>query len=100
MKIIRHGTTGYTMYLSAQDTCNWATCPGKRWPCSRLAGHHTVVQVDRNGLFDFSVTGSQSNGPIENNELEACVADHLPADLRRFWPTWKEAFHVSAQTGS
>lgn len=81
--------TGYTLKLSARDTYNWATRPGAAWPCSDLRDNRCVVQVDSNGLCDFSLNGR--DGEVSGNELDACVADHLPLDCRHLWPYWEVA---------
>lgn len=78
---------GYTLWLSARDTHAWATRPGSRWPCSTLADHRVVVEVDRNGLCGLAIDGR--DGDCDGNELDAIVSDHLPPAARRFWPTWE-----------
>ena len=80
---------GYTMLLSAGDTRSWAHKPGAVWPCSTLADKRVWVAVDNNGLYDIAVGGSAELVDIDNNELSACIADHLPPDCRHLWPTWE-----------
>ena len=83
--------TGYTIWLSAKDTYNWAHRPGARWPCSELSNNRFVACVDSNGLCDFSLNGSnQGDDDVSGDELSACIADHLPAHLRHLWPVWAE----------
>lgn len=84
MKLTRTND-GYVIKLSARDTYNWAHKPGAAWPCSELADRAICVEVDSNGLCDIPIGDS---GFIDGNELEAIIADHLPADLRHLWPTW------------
>jgi hypothetical protein len=76
--------TGYTIWLSADDTERWA---GERWPCSELAGNRLVACVDANGLCDLAVNGQDADP--DNTELEAMVSDHLPKPLRHLWPTYE-----------
>lgn len=80
--------TGYTLWLSADDTYNWARRPGAAWPCSTTSHNRLVVEVDSNGLCGLAVNGKDDNGEIDSNELEAIVADHLPTKARHLWPTW------------
>jgi hypothetical protein len=80
---------GYTIWLSAQDTEDWARRPGASWPCSTLAGHRLRIEVDSNGLCNLSVDGRY--GDVDGHELDACVADHLPAEYRHLWPVWGPA---------
>ena len=77
------------MWLSSSDTYNWATRPGNSWPCSIVSGNRLMVVVDSNGLSDLTVNG-RDGADIDGNELEAIVADHLPPDLRVFWPCWEQ----------
>jgi hypothetical protein len=79
--------TGYTMWLSARETYDWAH---KRlaWPCSNLSDHRCVVGVDSNGLCDFTL-GGRGDETVDGDELAACVADHLPKQLRHLWPCWE-----------
>ena len=79
--------TGYTLWLSASDTEAWARKPGAAWPCSTLRGHSVRVDVDANGLYACTLGGK--NADADGNELDACVADHLPADCRHLWPCWE-----------
>jgi hypothetical protein len=77
---------GYTLWLSANDTYHWATRPHMRWPCSDLSGNRLMVYVDSNGLCDMTINGE--DGDCSGNELDAIIADHLPADCRHLWPCW------------
>lgn len=79
--------TGYTLWLSRSDTYRWARKPGAAWPCSKCSGRRLVVGVNSNGLCDLAVDGRTVD--VDGNELEAIVADHLPAEYRHLWPTWE-----------
>lgn len=85
---IQKNDDGYVMWLSANDTYNWAHKAGAGWPCSTLSDKRCVVTVDSNGLCDFNVNGRDDNDNIDGTELDAIVSDHLPNDLRQFWPVW------------
>jgi hypothetical protein len=80
---------GYTMWLSANDTYNWAHRPRNDWPCSTLSHKRCVVRVDDNGLFDLTVNG-RDDDDVDGVELDAIVGDHLPKDCRHLWPIWGE----------
>ena len=79
--------SGYCMKLSARETYDWAHNTGAGWPCSQLSGHRFTVDVDSNGLDEFTLNGRY---PIADwpmlEELAACVGDHLPAEYRHLWP--------------
>ena len=81
---------GYVMWLSARDTHAWANKPGAVWPCSKLAGHRLMVEVDRNGLFGLTFDGHEENVGLSESELIAIVTDHLPKGLKHLWPTWEQ----------
>ena len=89
MRIHAANGSGYTMWLSATDTGNWANKVGAAWPCSTVAHHRLVVCVDSNGLCDLS-SDSRPVEEFNSNELKAIVADHLPEHLKHLWPTWAE----------
>jgi hypothetical protein len=80
---ITRNNSGYSMSLGRSETYRWAHKPRAAWPCSELADRSVYVEVDSNGLCD--VRPSDISGGAE---LEAIIADHLPADLRKYWPTW------------
>ena len=82
--------SGYTLWLSAADTYAWAHRPGAAWPCSTLADHRLRIEVDQNGLCYLTVDGKSAGNNIDGQELDSCVAYHLPADCRRLWPTWEK----------
>ena len=87
---ILNNSTGYTLWLSARETYSWAHKPGAAWPCSTLADKRLVVVGDDNGLCNLTVNGKVDED-IDGTELDACVADHLPAQFRHLWPTWEPA---------
>ena len=86
MRIKKHDD-GYSIWLSANDTYNWANKSDRSWPCSVLADNRFFASVDKNGLCDFTLNGKMAC--VDDNELVACITDHLPDDLKRYWPCWK-----------
>ena len=92
----RNNGNGYVMWLSAKDTYAWATKPGAVWPCSRLAGHRCMVEVERNGLCAVTLDGSHSL-PFRfgRHEIKAIVTDYLPKGLRHLWPSTFSSPHSS-----
>jgi len=93
---IKSNGSGYTLWLSATDTYNWAQTPGKRWPCSTLSGNRCCIVVDSNGICDLTVNGQCEEGQIDCSELCAIVTDFIPAEYRRYWPVWESATLASA----
>jgi len=83
-------TKGYQLWLSANDTYNWAHKAGASWPCSTLSNHRVWILVDENGLLDITLDGKDThNKDIDGTELDAIVSDFLPESLHQFWPVWK-----------
>ena len=78
---------GYNIWLSASDTRKWANKIGSKWPCSTLSGKRLFAGIDSNGLVDFTVNGKDAQN-IDGIELEACIGDYLPDNLKQFWPCW------------
>lgn len=67
--------SGFNLWLSANDTYNWANRPGESWPCSELSDKRLFVQFDRNGLCDLTIDGK--DGDCDCTELSAIVADFM-----------------------
>ena len=81
--------TGYVLWLSANDTYNWAHKPSASWPCSQTSSNRLVIVCDDNGLCDISMNGKDTPDDLSGDEVSALVADHLPADCRHLWPCWE-----------
>ena len=90
MRVKKHDD-GYTMWLSVNDTYNWAHRANNSWPCSQLSGKRVRAVVDNNGVFDLYINGIYPLYDIDGNELTAIIGDHLPKDLRQFWPCWERS---------
>jgi len=78
----------YMLNLSAEEIEKWSTKPGQIWPCSTLRGHRLWVYVDQNGLCDIRIDGKYDTNYIDENELMACISDHLPDNCKHLWPVW------------
>ncbi len=62
--------------LTPEDTEEWATRPGKVWPCSTLRGQGIRVELRNGDLITIDADDSES---IDGHELNACLNDHLEA---------------------
>ena len=80
--------TRYKIQLSPVETREWAerSC----WSCSVLKYHQFTVEVDANGLLDY--TGPELD---DQAELVAIVTDHLPDNLKHLWPTWERSIKIN-----
>ena len=76
---------GYTLWLSKNDTENWATRSGNSWPCSTARGKALLIVCDAMGICD----GNKAALQVDGHELDAIVSDHLPKEYRHLWPVWE-----------
>jgi len=81
---IKRSDQGVKLWLSGNDTYNWAHQAGNSWPCSQLSGKRLFVEYDVNGdLVDVAVNNNKDLTDLrdlDNNELNAIVADHVPQE--------------------
>lgn len=78
----------FTVWLSAQDTYDWAGKPMASWPCSTLANKRLVASFDTNGLYDLSVNGRDTSEDTDGNELSAMVSDFMANKLPKDHPCY------------
>ena len=76
MRIEKSGQ-GYTqLWLSANNTYDWAHKSGAIWPCSTLSGHRLYAQFDSYGdLIDMTIDGKSKDCPAD--EFNAITSDFL-----------------------
>lgn len=67
------------LWLSENDTYNWAHKPGAAWPCSQLSGSRLFAEFDSNGLCDLTVDGK--SGDCDVTEFNAMTSDYLAQRL-------------------
>jgi len=73
---LKTDSNGAALWLSAEETYQWAHRPQSSWPCSRLSGHRLFAAFDSRGdLVDYTVDGKDVD--LDSNEFNACVSDHL-----------------------
>jgi len=83
MRLQDSGSDGLTVWISANETWEWA----RRWPCSQLSGKAVVASFDSGGLVDLAVNG-RSDVDVDANEFSACVADHVARRIKSGHPLW------------
>ena len=69
--------TSVKIWLSANDTYNWAHKDGASWPCSQLSGHMLFAEFDSNNLVDYSIDG-KDGVDIDVCEFNAIMSDFMP----------------------
>ena len=62
------------IWLSANDTYDWAHKPGESWPCSTLSGRRLCATIQGDDLVDLTVNGKYADD-IDGYELDAILAD-------------------------
>lgn len=75
------------LWLSADDTYDWAHKTGAIWPRSRLAGKRLFAEFDTNGLVDYRVNG-RDGIDIPSNEFNAITSDFLRVKLPEDHPCY------------
>ena len=73
----------FKLWLSANDTYNWAHKSNAIWPGSFLSDKSLFVEIDReNGdLIDMLINGGRGDQDCPSDELTAIVEDFLTKDL-------------------
>lgn len=87
MRLQQDQGTGFTAWISAYDTYEWARTPGSSWPCSTLSGRRLMVCFDSNGLCDLTVDG-RDDRDTDSHELNAIITDLVGAKLDKDNVAW------------
>lgn len=66
---------GFSVWVSANETYNWAHRPGKSWSCSTLSNHRFFAQFNSNGLCDLTIDGKDDTS-IDPHEF-GCIMEDL-----------------------
>ena len=72
---IKKTNSGTQLWLSANDTYNWAHKPGAIWPCSVLSGHRLFAEFSNGDLVDIIIDGRSKDCPAD--EFNAITSDFL-----------------------
>lgn len=86
MRILDHGDS-VALWVSANETYEWAHRSGSAWPCSVLSGSRFFAAFDTNGLCDLTVDGRDAHD-VPSDELSAIVADLLGERLATDHPVY------------
>lgn len=79
----RKNRYGTTIWLSANDTFDWAHRPTATWPCSTVSGKRLKVHYSPRGDLDgLTINGQYIDDDctceaINGLEFNACLQDHL-----------------------
>lgn len=76
MRIKRNGTSTQ-LWLSSNDTYNWAHRPDAAWPCSFLSGRRLFAEFNRGDLVDLSIDGGRGDQDCPDDEFTAITDDFL-----------------------
>lgn len=75
------------LWLSAQDTYDWARKTGATWPCSELANHRLFAAFDKHGLYDLTIDW-EAGKDCPGDEFNAITSDFLAKKLPEDHPAW------------
>ncbi len=81
------GDTWVKLWLSANDTYNWAHRPNRGWPCSSLAGHRLFAEFSNGNLVDLTIDG-RSDIDCDSTEFDAITSDFLAKKLPKDHPCY------------
>ena len=83
MRLVDNGNS-IAVWLSANDTYDWAHEIGAESPCSTLSGKRVFAAFDSNGLYDMKVNGRYQieSDDIDGNEFNAIMADHIAKRIK------------------
>ena len=73
------------IWVSANETYNWAHRPGASWPCSTLSNKRFFAEFDDNGLCELTVNGREDHN-VDAHEFNALCADMLAPKLPETHP--------------
>jgi hypothetical protein len=76
MKVDTSGDT-VKLWLSEEDTYQWANRPGAAWPCSFLSGKTLFAEFFQGDLVDVAVDGSSNIEEFIGDEFDAITSDFL-----------------------
>lgn len=75
---IKKSDQGIQLWLSANDTYNWANKIGASWPCSDLSGHRLYAEFGKTGdLVDYTYTIDGKTEYCPQNEFDAITSDFI-----------------------
>lgn len=78
MRIIKTPDSSLKVWLTANDTYNWATRPGESWLCSFLRSRRVFAEFDGNGdLINLAIDGGRGDQDCPGDEFSACLSDHI-----------------------
>jgi len=76
MRIKKSDNGNTQLWLSANDTYNWANKPDGKWPCSVLSGRRLYAEFDKSGdLVDMIIDGQRPDCPAD--EFDAITSDFM-----------------------
>ena len=82
MRIVREGNT-VKLWLSANDTYEWAHRSGAAWPCSTLSGRRLFAEFSDGDLVDISINGGRGDQDCDGHEFNAITDDAIGGKLSR-----------------
>jgi len=80
VKIVKHNNIT-KLWLSANDTYNWAHRSVAEWLCSTLSDKRIYAEFDDGDLIDITING-KSNFDCDAYELNIMIADFMELILK------------------
>ena len=76
MKIEKQGDTA-KLWLTAEDTYQWARKPGAAWPCSYLSGKTLFAEFYKGDVMDCTIDGEYGYVGMPADEFYAITSDFI-----------------------
>ena len=64
------------VWISANETYDWAHKSGASWPCSTLSDKRIFAKFDNGDLVDIAING-KDGVEVDGNEFNAIIEDFL-----------------------
>lgn len=86
MKTVKHGSIT-KLWLSANDTYNWAHRHNAKWSCSTLANKRVYAEFDDGDLVKICING-KTDSDCDVFEFNAMIADLTEIQLDKQFGAW------------
>jgi hypothetical protein len=83
VRVEKHGRY-VKLWLSANDTYNWAHKAGASWPGSQLAGKRLFAEFQDGDLVSYTADGKTVDN-MDLDEFDAITEDFLNKEAEKSW---------------
>ena len=95
MRINKNGDC-VKVWLSANDTYDWAHKPGAAWPCNFLSNKRIFAEFNGGDLIDVAINGGRGDQDCPGHEFNAIMSDSANLIWRLIFTHSSREFFPSA----